>query len=83
MLQDAFCINLLRGTIACTDAENTGRDFPERTVTDAGRNSFHCVFTPCPEDAPAIASSLEFPPILMMHWPHDGTSELKADFAAT
>ena len=82
-LQDAFCINLLRGTIACTDAENTGRDFPERTVTDAGRNSFHFVFTPCPDDAPAIASTLEFPPILMMHWPHGGASELKADFAAT
>ena len=83
MLPDAFCINLLRGTIACTDAENTGRDFPERPVIDAGQHSFHCVFTPCPENAPAIANTLEFPPVVLMHWPHDGASDLKADFAAT
>ena len=82
-LQDAFCVNLLRGAIACTDAENTGRDFPERTVTDAGRQSFRCVFTPCPETAPSIADSLEFPPMLMMHWPHDGVADLPADFAAS
>lgn len=82
-LQDAFCVNVLRGAIACTDAENTGRDFPERTVTDAGLQSFHCVFTSCPETAPAIASALEFPPMLLMHWPHDGLSNLPADFAAS
>ncbi len=82
-LQDAFCVNILRGAIACTDAENTGRDFPERTVTDAGRQSFRCVFTPFPETVPAIASALEFPPMLMMHWAHEGIGDLPADFAAS
>lgn len=82
-LADQFCVNVVRGTVACTDAENTGRDFPERPATDAGRTEFHCLITPEPRNAPGLARSLEYPPILLQHWAHSGLKDLPNGPAAT
>lgn len=71
-LPEAFCVNLVKGSIFCTDELDGATRFPERPISDLGKHNFRFALTPEPELAPALADRLEFPPRTLLSWPHCG-----------
>ena len=79
-LNDCFCVNMIRASVACVDENDSCLKFPELPSVDAGRHAFHFVLLSSPENAPKTAQLLEFPPILMEHWAHHGQTVIPLGF---